>query len=125
MLYTRCIRSHESTDDRYGVCQRDGRQGNAAWLAHRRSADDALLGWSQSAAALAKLARWLAALALYAAVQSALAIFVSRAFPDVRWLEEVILAVQVTCDAIPAFFRVELGDSALCSIVQRCTLEAK
>ena len=50
------VRPDEIADDRHGVCRRDGRQVDAAWSANCRGANDALTGWSQPAATLAKLA---------------------------------------------------------------------
>ena len=64
---------------RHGVRERDGGQGGARRLAHRRGADHAAPGRPRPAAAPAQLARRLAAPALPAAVQPALAVPLSRA----------------------------------------------
>src|SRR6476646_8848539 len=60
-----------------GIRERDGRQGDLAQSAHSRSTHDALTRWPQLAAALAKLARRMASLALSASFQSCVAVLLS------------------------------------------------
>ncbi len=64
---------------RHGVRERDGRQGDARGVKHRRSADDAVAGRPLATTAPAELARWLASPAVPPDVQSALAVPVSGA----------------------------------------------
>ena len=62
---------------RHGIRQRNGGEGDDPRSAHRRGADDTVARWPLATAAFAKLAGWLAASALPAAVQPALAVPVS------------------------------------------------
>ncbi|GIT04934.1 MAG: hypothetical protein CM1200mP29_03450 [Verrucomicrobiota bacterium] len=80
--------------------QTTGWSSLARWLSRRRflasncrGTDDALAGWPQPAAAPAELARRLAALAVYAAIQSALAVFISGTLADAPGLGVGGLAV--------------------------------
>ena len=70
---------------RYGIRERDGRQGDAAEAEDHRSADDVVAGRALATAAPAQLARWLASSTFPHVVQSALAVLVSRHCPFLAW----------------------------------------